>query len=97
MKPRREGTMSEIREEYLQEVGFDRIVHESKKVTKQWREGFCNLKKHTLQYGFKEWNKSPGGVKLRNWFYEQRRGLKNKRGTELQWRIDLLDSIGFLW
>ena len=97
LTPRREGSMSEIREEYLQEVGFDRIVHESRKGTTSWRESFSKLKKHILQYGFKDWGKSPGGRKLIDWSSYQRKFLKNKRGTKHQWRIDLLDSVGFPW
>jgi len=97
LEPRREGRMSEIREEYLQEVGFDRIAHESRKGTTRWRESFSKLKKHILQYGFKDWGKSPGGRKLKDWSCVQRKCLKNKRGTKYQWRIDLLDSVGFPW
>lgn len=97
LKPRREGSMSENREEYLQEVGFDRIAHENRKGTKRWRESFSKVKKHMLQYGFKDWGKSPGGQKLHMWFRNQRKFLKNKTGTKYQWRIDLLNSVGFPW
>ena len=70
-----------------------------------WMDTFNNVRNHAIQYGFKDWEETEGGETLYKWCRMQRNKLKSggdrvktaKLQEKNQWRIDVLNSIGFPW
>ena len=103
------GELSPNRAEYLQQIGFFRIVsrNQSQASTRstKWMDTFNNVRNHAMQYGFKDWEETEGGETLYKWCRKQRNQLKSggvrvktaKLQEKNQWRIDVLNSIGFPW
>ena len=103
------GELSPNRAEYLQQIGFFRIVsrNQSQASTRstKWMDTFNNVRNHAMQYGFKDWEETEGGETLYKWCRKQRNKLKSggvqvktaKLQEKNQWRIDVLNSIGFPW
>ena len=80
---------------YLEKIGFHRIVHEVGTRNQMFMETFRNLKSHVLINGWGNWQ---GGDSLKSFSGNQRKKLAHRRGEEkIQWKVDLLDSIGFPW
>ena len=100
-KPRKNGSLLPHREEFLESMGFDRIFKMNFSKNATWMENFRDIKNHADAKGFREWPTK----KMTAWASEQRRVLGTGgcqvKTAELraknQWRIDLLNSIGFPW
>lgn len=99
-KPSNKGELFPNREEYLELIGFFRILSTANPKNQEWMTNFRNLKDHSVKHGFKNWAKKGGGKKLHTWVGHQRRDFRLgrfKSGSKHQWKYDLLNSIYFPW
>ena len=100
-KPRKNGSLLPHREEFLERMGFDRIFKMNFSKNATWMKNFRDVKNHADEKGFRDWPTK----KMTSWAGEQRRVLGTGgcqvKTAELrakhQWKIDLLNSIGFPW
>ena len=100
-KPRKDGSLSVHREEFLENIGFFRIFHMNTKHNAAWMKNFRDLKNHITVEGFRKWPTE----KMRKWTIDKRRELRtggdqvktDALRAKNQWKIDLLESIGFPW
>lgn len=105
--PSNKGDLYPNRAEYLEMIGFFRMLRENDQNNQKWMANFTDLKNHARVYGFKEWSKAKkkdgkliGGYKLGIWTTKQRSELREgrfKSGSKHRWKCDLLNSIGFPW
>lgn len=95
--PRTKGELYPNRAEYLELIGFDRILHENKAENQLWMTNFAGLKNHAAVHGFENWPKA--GNKLHRFFWNQIRDFRLGRlkKSRHQWKYDLLNSINFPW
>ena len=93
--PMQQGRLAPNRAEHLEKIGFHRIVHEVGTRNQMFMETFRNLKSHVLINGWGNWQ---GRDSLKSFSGSQRKNLAHRRGEEkIQWKVDLLDSIGYPW
>mmetsp|Transcript_29096 Transcript_29096/g.84557 ORF Transcript_29096/g.84557 Transcript_29096/m.84557 type:complete len:613 (+) Transcript_29096:96-1934(+) len=89
------------RKEYLEKIGFHRILKENTVQNIEWMKNLQDLRNHAVVCGFKKFPTK----RLRDWVNKQRRRL-GEGGDQVktgelrkknQWRVDLLNSINFPW
>ena len=101
IQPTNRGDLFPNRDEYLEMIGFFRILRENDPKNQEWRRMFTGLKNHVRVHGFGNWPEAKGDwKKLQQWAWNQKRDLRRgafKNGSKHQWRYDLLNSIKFPW
>ena len=98
--PSNKGELFPNRADYLEMIGFDRILRENDTKNHEWMTNFTSLKNHARVHGFQNWSdKKTGGKKLHKWFRNQKREFVRGalKKAKYQWRYDLLNSINFPW
>ena len=106
-KPSSKGELFPNRAEYLEMIGFFRLLRENDPKNQEWRRMFTDLKNHVRMHGFGNWSeaktkdgKEIDGQKLGRWTSNQRSDLglgRFRSGSKHRWKYDLLNSINFPW